>query len=41
VLVMPGRFIDTDTARKIMDEYLSTPFEGGRHQSRVDGIPVK
>ena len=41
VLVMPGRFIDTDTARKILDEYLSTPFEGGRHQTRVDSMPVK
>ena len=41
VLVMPGRFIDNDMARKIMDEYLSTPFEGGRHQARVDSIPVK
>ena len=40
VLVMPGRFIDTDMARKIMDEYLNTPFEGGRHQARVDSIPV-
>ena len=28
-------------ARKIMDEYLNTPFEGGRHQARVDSIPVK
>ena len=41
VLVMPGRFIDNDMARKIMDEYLNTPFEGGRHQARVDSIPVK
>lgn len=41
VLVMPGRFIDTDMARKIMDEYLNTPFEGGRHQLRIDSIPVK
>lgn len=41
VLVMPGRFIDTDTAAKIIDEYLNTPFEGGRHQARVDAIPVQ
>lgn len=41
VLVMPGRFISTETAAKIMDEYLNTPFEGGRHQARVDAIPVK
>lgn len=41
VLVMPGRFIDTDMARKIMDEFFSTDFEGGRHQRRIDKMPVK
>ena len=41
VLVMPGRFIDEDTARKIMDEYFTTEFEGGRHQKRIDKIPVQ
>lgn len=41
VLVMPGRFIDNATAEAIMDEFLSTEFEGGRHQARVDKIPVK
>ena len=40
VLVMPGRFIDNDMARKILDEYFATEFEGGRHQLRVDSIPV-
>lgn len=40
VLVMPGRFIDNDMARHIMDEFLSTPFEGGRHARRVAKIPV-
>ena len=41
VLVMPGRFIDNDMARKIMDEYLNTEFGGGRHQARIDAIPLK
>lgn len=40
VLVMPGRFIDNAMAEKIMDEYLNTDFEGGRHQKRIDKIPV-
>ena len=40
VLVMPGRFIDEEMARKIMDEYFATEFEGGRHQKRIDKIPV-
>lgn len=39
VLVMPGRFIGTDTAREIMDLFLNTPFEGGRHERRVAKIP--
>ena len=41
VLVMPGRFIDTVTASQIMDEFFKTEFEGGRHQKRIDKIPVK
>lgn len=41
VLVMPGRFISTDTADKIMTEFFNTTFEGGRHQKRIDKIPVK
>lgn len=41
VLVMPGRFISTDTAADIMTEYFDTPFEGGRHQARIDKIPVR
>ena len=41
VLAMPGRYIDTETARKIMDEFLNTPFEGGRHIRRIEKIPVK
>lgn len=40
VLVMPGRFIDEDMARKIMDEFFSTDFEGGRHIARVEKIPL-
>jgi ribose 5-phosphate isomerase B len=41
VLVMPGRFIDTDMARKIMDEFFSTEFEGGRHVRRINKIPLQ
>ena len=40
VLVMPGRFIDEAMARRIMDEFLNTDFEGGRHQRRIDKMPV-
>ncbi|MBQ6191154.1 MAG: ribose 5-phosphate isomerase B [Bacteroidaceae bacterium] len=41
VLVMPGRFITNEEANAIMDEYLSTSFEGGRHARRVAKIPVQ
>ena len=41
VLVMPGRFIDTDMARKIMDEFFATEFEGGRHTRRIAKMPVQ
>lgn len=41
VLVMPGRFIDTDTASQIMENFFTTPYEGGRHQRRIDKIPAK
>ena len=40
VLVMPGRFITPEEAGKIMDEFFSTPFEGGRHVRRIEKIPV-
>lgn len=35
VLCMGGRVIDTDTAVKLADIFLNTPFEGGRHINRV------
>lgn len=41
VLVMPGRFLDTKTASAIMEEFFNTEFEGGRHQNRINKIPLK
>lgn len=41
VLVIPGRFIANKLAETIMDEFFKTPFEGGRHERRVEKIPVK
>ena len=40
VLVMPGRFISNEEAEKVVDTFLHTPFEGGRHQRRIDKIPI-
>lgn len=39
-LVLPGRFIDPATAINLVDIFLSTKFEGGRHERRVAKIPV-
>lgn len=39
ILVMPGRFISEAAAKECVETFLSTEFEGGRHQSRIDAIP--
>lgn len=36
VLALGGRTTDKELALKIVDEWLDTDFEGGRHQRRVD-----
>ncbi len=36
ILAMGGRTTDFETAEAITDMWLNTPFEGGRHQRRVD-----
>ena len=41
VLAMPGRFISNEKADAIMEAFFSANFEGGRHQRRVDKIPVR
>ena len=41
ILVMPGRFISNEKALEIVKTFLSNDFEGGRHQRRIDKIPVK
>ena len=40
VLTLPGRFLTFDLAEKIIDNFLNTPFEGGRHQIRVNAIAM-
>ena len=41
VLVLPARFIPYRTASLIVRTWLDTPFEGGRHQRRIDKIPCR
>ena len=38
VLALPARFISYELAEKMAEIFLTTPFEGGRHQSRVTKI---
>ena len=40
VLVMPARFISWRMAQSIIRTWLNTPFAGGRHQRRIDKIPL-
>lgn len=37
---LPARFIDNMQAAAIVDIFLNTEFEGGRHQRRVEKIPL-
>jgi ribose 5-phosphate isomerase B len=38
VLCLPARFISSELAQKIVNTFLSTEFEGGRHATRVNKI---
>ena len=38
VLVLPGRFINTNEAKKCVQAFLSTKFESGRHKKRINKI---
>ena len=37
-IAMGARLIGSDMAKRIVDVFLSTEFEGGRHQRRIDKI---
>lgn len=38
VICVPARFVSPPTAEEMVNIFLSTPFEGGRHQNRVAKI---
>lgn len=40
ILVLPARFIDKTQALEVVDTFLNTKFEGGRHERRIKKIPV-
>ena len=41
VLSIPARFVSKDLAVDMLETFVNTEFEGGRHQKRVDKIPAK
>lgn len=40
VLCIPARFTAIHQAVEMVDVFLNTKFEGGRHQNRIDKIPL-
>lgn len=38
ILAIPARFTALEQALEIVNTFLETPFEGGRHQNRIDKI---
>ena len=40
ILAIPARFVDAPTAILMLETFLNTAFEGGRHQRRVEKIAV-
>lgn len=41
VIVLPARFISNEEAVAMLDKWLATEFEGGRHERRVTKIALK
>jgi ribose 5-phosphate isomerase B len=38
VLALPARFLSEQQARQILEVWLETPFDGGRHAERIQKI---
>jgi ribose 5-phosphate isomerase B len=38
VITLPGRYLTLEQAKEILDVFLTTDFEGGRHRRRLDMI---
>jgi ribose 5-phosphate isomerase B len=41
VFSIPARFVSLDLAKKMVDIFFSTDFEGGRHERRIEKAPVQ
>ena len=40
ILSIPSRFVSEQLATEMVEAFLNTKFEGGRHQRRIDKIPA-
>lgn len=40
ICTLPGRFVSVNEALEIVETFLNTSFEGGRHQRRINKIPL-
>ncbi|MNE27037.1 putative ribose-5-phosphate isomerase B [compost metagenome] len=40
ILTLPARFVSVEEALEMVDIFWNTAFEGGRHQNRIDKIPM-
>jgi len=40
ILVMGGRILSIEAGKRLVEIWLDTEFEGGRHQNRLDKISV-
>lgn len=38
MICVPARFVSLDLAKEMIEKFMSTAFEGGRHQNRVNKI---
>jgi len=41
ILVLPTRFISNKEATEMVDTFLNSPFEGGRHLRRIAKMPIE
>ncbi len=41
VCAIPARFVSDEIAAEIVNKFLETKFEGGRHKKRIEKIPVQ
>lgn len=40
ICALPARFITPEEAYEVVDAFVTTPFEGGRHLQRINKIPL-